>query len=75
MSICSSVSAQWELLLPCAGLFRIKLQEVLSKIKYRSINILFSLFKKKKKKKVRVLPLGMGKDRLFLKMGLSYNSF
>lgn len=74
MSICSSVSAQWELLLPCAGLFRIKLQEVLSKIKYRSINILFSLFKKKKKK-VRVLPLGMGKDRLFLKMGLSYNSF
>lgn len=58
MSICSSVSAQWELLLPCAGLFWIKLQEVLSKIKYRSINILFSLFKKKKKGKGTTIGYG-----------------
>lgn len=69
-----SVSTQWELLLPCAGLFWIKLQEVLSKIKYCSVSTLFFI-KEKKKKKVRVLPLGMGKDRLFLKMGLSYNTF
>lgn len=54
-----SVSTQWELLLPCAGLFWIKLQEVLSKIKYCSVSTLF--FIKEKKKKSKSTTTGYGK--------------
>lgn len=69
-------SSQWELLLPCAGLFWIKVQEVLSKIKYRSVSTFFLHYRKKKSKSTFPISiLGMGKDKLFLKMGLSYNAF